>query len=83
MAQKHCLLVVLFKDTDLLHYLAQQPKHTEAYYQYVIGEKFAYEKRLIVNTLRQNGVYTLLTSPEGLTMNVINKYLELKTRQLI
>ena len=83
MARKHCLLVVFFEDTDLNEYLLEQPKHTEAYYQYVIGEKFAFEKKLIVNTLRQNGIYTLLTSPDGLTVNVINKYLELKARQLI
>ena len=83
LSKKHCILAVLFEDADLKTYLREQPMHTEAYYQQVIGEKFAYEKRLIVNTLRQNGIYALLTAPEALTINVINKYLEMKARQLI
>jgi hypothetical protein len=42
-----------------------------------------YDRRLIVNTLRQNGIYSLLTTPDQLTVNVINKYIEMKSRQLI
>ena len=83
LSRKHCVLVVFFEDAELKSYLRQQPMHTEAYYQQVIGEKFAYEKRLIVNTLRQNGIYALLTTPEALTVDIINKYLEMKARQLI
>lgn len=55
----------------------------EDYYRHVIAEKFAYEKRLIVNTLRQSGIYSLLTEPARLSVNIINKYLELKARQVI
>ncbi|MEO5178719.1 DUF58 domain-containing protein, partial [Bacteroides ovatus] len=50
---------------------------------HVIAEKFAYEKRLIVSTLKQHGIYSLLTTPENLSIDVINKYLEMKSRQLL
>ena len=53
------------------------------YYRHVIAEKFAFEKRLIVSTLKQNGIYSLLTTPENLSIDVINKYLEMKSRQLL
>ncbi|MBQ4023041.1 MAG: DUF58 domain-containing protein [Prevotella sp.] len=56
---------------------------TEDYYQHTIAEKFEYEKRLIVSTLKQNGIYALLTSPSRLSVAVINKYLELKQRHVI
>ncbi|MBR3399311.1 MAG: DUF58 domain-containing protein, partial [Prevotella sp.] len=35
------------------------------------------------STLRQNGIYSLLTTPDKLSVNVINKYLEMKARQII
>lgn len=80
---QHRLLVVFFENDELNRFISQAPTDTEGYYQQVIAEKFAYEKRLIVSTLRQNGIYSLLTTPEHLTIDVINKYLEMKSRQLL
>lgn len=81
--RQHRLLVVFFEDAELKDYLARSPKTTEEYYHHVIAEKFAYEKRLIVSTLQQHGIYSLLTTPENLSVDVINKYLEMKARLLI
>lgn len=53
---------------------------TESVYQHVIAEKFAYEQRLIVQTLRQYGIQSLLTTPHNLSIDVINKYLEIKSK---
>jgi hypothetical protein len=47
------------------------------------AEKFAYEKRLMVKELHKNGIPSILTTPENLTVNTFNKYLELKTRMSI
>lgn len=80
---RHRLLVVFFEDADLKEYIARPAKDTEGYYRHVIAEKFAFEKRLIVSTLKQNGIYSLLTTPENLSIDVINKYLEMKSRQLL
>lgn len=82
LAGQHRLLVVFFEDAELKLLIQRQPTTTEAYYRQVIGEKFAYEKRLIVSTLKQYGIYSLLTTPENLSVDVINKYLEMKGRQL-
>lgn len=83
LSRKHRLLVVFFEDTDLKTYLATSPQNTEEYYQHIVGEKFLSEKRLIVSILKQYGIYALLTTPEQLSVDVINKYLEMKSRQLL
>lgn len=83
LSRQHRLLVVFFEDADLKDYIAGKPANTEEYYRHVIAEKFAYEKRLIVTTLKQNGIYSVLTTPDKLSIDVINKYLEMKSRQLI
>jgi hypothetical protein len=42
-----------------------------------------YEKKLIVNELRKYGIQTILSKPQDLTVNTINKYLEIKARGLL
>lgn len=81
--RQHRLLVVYFEDTDLKAYIEEPAKDTEGYYRHVIAEKFIFEKRLIVSTLKQHGIYSLLTTPGNLSVNVINKYLEMKSRHLL
>ena len=55
----------------------------EDIYIKTIAEKFAFEKRLMVKELHMNGIPSILTTPENLTVNTVNKYLELKTRMSI
>ncbi|MEM6865175.1 MAG: DUF58 domain-containing protein, partial [Bacteroidota bacterium] len=56
---------------------------TQQIFEQTIAEKFVYEKKLIVNELRKHGIQTILTKPEDLTINTINKYLEVKARGMI
>lgn len=79
----HRLLVVFFEDEQLKAYIRTPATNTEEYYRHVIAEKFAYEQRLVVSTLQQNGISSLLTTPANLSVAVINKYLEMKARQTI
>ena len=79
----HRLLVVFFEDNEVKAYIKTRPTSDEAYYRHVIAEKYANEQRLIVSTLKQHGILSLLTAPENLSVNVINKYLEIKNRQQI
>ncbi len=79
----HPLLVIIFENTELSA-LQQSKAHTieEVYYK-TIANKFAFEKRLIVKELQKHGIMGVLTSPQKLTANTINKYLELKERQVV
>ncbi|CAN5320530.1 DUF58 domain-containing protein [soil metagenome] len=80
-AKHHLLMVVFFENTELKQLSSQSAANIEDVYIKTIAEKFAFEKRLIVKELSNNGILSILTSPENLTVNAINKYLELKARQ--
>jgi uncharacterized protein (DUF58 family) len=82
-ARYHLLLVVFFENTELKSLLESKSKTLEEIYIKTIAEKFAYEKRQMVKELHKNGIPSILTTPENLTVNTINKYLELKTRMSI
>lgn len=81
--QRHRLLVVFFADRELSEFIEQKPLDSEEYYQQVIAEKISREQQLILTTLQQQGILSLLTTPDRLSINVINRYLEIKSRQLI
>jgi len=83
LAKDHLLLVIFFENTELRALLDQPAPDTEAIYLKTIGEKFAYEKKQIVKELGQYGIQTILTAPQNLTANTVNKYLELKARNMI
>jgi uncharacterized protein (DUF58 family) len=80
---KHAVLVVFFEDVELKAFAAKTPLSIEDYYNQTVAEKFILDKQFVVGKLRQYGIYSLLTEPENLSVNVINKYLEMKARAVI
>nr|WP_321236866.1 DUF58 domain-containing protein [uncultured Psychroserpens sp.] len=82
-AKNHLLVVIFFKNTELNAIITEKAETVQQAYDKVIAEKFAFEKRLIVNELQKYGIQSILTSPENLTIDTINKYLEIKARGLL
>lgn len=81
--QKHVLVTVFFQNSDLETLAYQQPRTVRDAYQSVVAEKMTGLKSKIAQELKQNGIHTVLTLPENLSINTINKYLELKARGAI
>lgn len=82
-AKNHLLVIVFFNNTELNDLIQKKASNVQEIYDKVIAEKFAFEKRLIVNELRKYGIYSVLTQPENLTLDTINKYLEIKARGIL
>lgn len=79
----HLLVVVFFENTAIRDFANQAPSTVEGIYQQTVARKFLAEKGAMVQKLKQFGIQAVLTRPEDLSMNTINKYLELKARGLI
>ncbi|MDB9782524.1 DUF58 domain-containing protein [Winogradskyella sp.] len=82
-SKKHMLVVVLFENTELDLIIKANAEDLQSIYHKTVAEKFAYEKRLMVKELQKYGIQAILTPPEKLTINTINKYLEIKARGLL
>jgi len=82
-AKNHLLVVVFFNNTELNALIQKKAETIQEVYDKVIAEKFAFEKRLIVSELKKYGIYSVLTQPENLTLDTINKYLEIKARGIL
>lgn len=81
--KRHVLVVIFFQNNELQE-LAQQPIQThKELIESTVAEKMATVKWSIARELRQNGIQTILSKPEDLSINSINKYLELKAKGVI
>lgn len=82
-AKNHLLVVVFFQNTELYQITNKKADTIQDVYDKVIAEKFLFEKKLIVTELKKYGIHSVLTQPENLTLDTINKYLEIKARGIL
>ncbi len=82
-AKSHLLVVVFFQNTELHQITNKKSDTIQDVYDKVIAEKFLFEKKLIVTELKKYGIHSVLTQPENLTLDTINKYLEIKARGIL
>jgi uncharacterized protein (DUF58 family) len=83
LAHYHLLMVVFFENTELKELTEKKAGTTEDIYIKTIAGKYRYEKQLTVKELQKHGIVAVLSAPQNLTVNSLNKYLELKNKQLI
>jgi uncharacterized protein (DUF58 family) len=81
--RQHLLVVMIFENTELKTYTHQKAEFVSDIYAQTIALKLSMEKKQIVSKLRKYGIQTILSRPEDLSINVVNKYLELKAKGLI
>lgn len=82
-AANHLLVCIMFENTELEELIQMETNTIDNIYTKTIAEKLAYEKKQIAKELNQVGIHTILTKPQDLTVNTINKYLEIKARGLL
>lgn len=83
LASRHLLCAVFFRNTLLKEIHEGHPDTMEGIYIKTIADRFDFEKKQVVKELRRHGILSVLTTPQELTVDVINKYLELKARQMV
>ncbi|MCF6185086.1 MAG: DUF58 domain-containing protein [Bacteroidales bacterium] len=83
LAKNHLVVIIFFENSELKKLTGNKPETSADIYNKTIAEKFRYEKVLITKKLKKNGIYSVLTEPQHLTVETINKYLELKAKGLL
>ena len=83
LAQSHVVVVIFFENTQLSRLIDKPAEDLQKVYHKAMAEKMALEKKFIVKELTKVGIHAVLTTPQNLSVDTINKYLELKARGLI
>ncbi|MEM8484144.1 MAG: DUF58 domain-containing protein [Bacteroidota bacterium] len=82
LARNHLLVVIFFENTELTALASIPPADTAAVYTRTIAAQFMLQKQQIVKELQKHLIQSVLTRPENLSVDTLNKYLELKARGL-
>ena len=83
LAKYHLLLVVFFENTEAVNMVKEQATDLKDIYTKTIGQSILSQNRLIVKELHKFGIQSLLIQPEKLSLEVINKFVQIKKKQLI
>ena len=82
-AKQHVLVVIFFENTELKELINQDATSIGDVYHKTIASQFASDKVLMQKELQKHGIQSVLTPPQDLTVNTINKYLEIKARGIL
>jgi len=79
----HLLVIVFFENEEVSNLSTVDASSLEEIYIQTMAQKFVSTKYQIAQTLKIHGIQVIYTKPKDLSMNTVNKYLELKARGLI
>jgi uncharacterized protein (DUF58 family) len=83
LGRRHLCLVVIFKDLAVEAALREPPASEHALYAAGAAASLAREREGGLAALRQAGALVLEAAPGGLSTAVVNRYLDIKSRQLL
>lgn len=83
LSKHHLVLVVIFENYLLDTFSSEPANNLSEIVEKTIAAKFVYDKRLIAKELNRHGIQTILCAPQDLSMQTINKYMEIKAKGLI
>jgi len=83
LGRRHLCLVIIFKDLAVEAALREPPASERALYAAGAAASLAREREGGLAALRQAGALVLEAAPGGLSTAVVNRYLDIKSRQLL
>jgi uncharacterized protein (DUF58 family) len=82
-AKYHLVLVVFFENSEIVNLANQYAGDTIGIYNNTIAKQFLSQNQQILKELVKSGIQGLYTAPQNLSIQVINKYIQIKHKQII
>lgn len=79
----HLLVVMFFENSEVMAVSENPGLDLDSIYSSTLAKKMITEKQLIYQELRKHGIQAIVSKPENLSINTVNKYLEMKAMGLI
>ncbi|MDW3193526.1 MAG: DUF58 domain-containing protein [Cytophagales bacterium] len=81
--RQHLLLVIFFRNTEVDLVMEEESSSIEGIYQKAIAAQMIREKELIHEKLHHAGILSLYTTPQNLSVEVLNRYIQIKNRRVL
>lgn len=82
LARKHLVLFVAVKDPSLDRRTLAKPTTLDALHEAVVASDFSRERAIVLERLRRAGAHCIDATPGEFSMQLVNRYIEIKRREL-
>ena len=82
LARRHLVLFVAVRDPSLETRALARPRSLGALHEAVVAGDFARERHVVLERLRRAGAHCIDAAPAGFSMALVNRYLDIKRREL-
>jgi uncharacterized protein (DUF58 family) len=83
LARRHLVLFVAVRDPSLETRALARPRSVGAMHEAVVAGDFARERHVVLERLRRAGAHCLDATPRSFSMALVNRYLDIKRRELL
>jgi len=83
LARRHLVVFVSLRDPLLETRAAAEPRDLVALNEAVVAESLRGEREVVLNRLRRLGVFCIDAAPGAIGVQLVNRYLEIKRREMI
>ena len=83
LARRHLVVFVTLRDPSLASLAAVEPRSLSDLHRSVVATDFARERGVVIERLKRRGVHCVDATPEAVSMHLLNRYLDIKRRELI
>jgi uncharacterized protein (DUF58 family) len=83
MSRRHLVIFVAFTDPLLTEAAGAFPKRMESIHRALVADNMLHERGIVFRKLTRMGVHCIDASPAQVSLRLINKYLEIKRREMI
>jgi uncharacterized protein (DUF58 family) len=83
LARRHLVLFVSLRDPGVERRAQAEPRSLEVLHEAVVAGDFGRERNVVLERLKRHGVHYIDTTPEKFSMTLVNRYLDIKRRELI
>lgn len=80
---RHVVLFVVIGDRELQTLAGRQPRNVDAMFETAAAQEVLQRRDVLLASLRERGAMALETQPAGLSLSVVNGYLDVKQRNRI
>jgi uncharacterized protein (DUF58 family) len=82
LARRHLVLFVSVKDPSVDARALARPRDLEALHEAVVATGFSREREIVLERLRRAGAFCIDAAPNEFSMALVNRYIEIKRREL-
>lgn len=83
LGRRHLVVFASLQDPELQGWVRAEPADVPTLHRAVVADDLLRERETVVRTLQRAGIHVLDTTPSALSAGLVNRYLEIRRREMV